>query len=78
MLTILGSKSLEANNYRINEDRANNGRGYCGKHMHVHIWKHMYSKASANNIVLFALSYLQFKCSIKGLPFFVNQSKTLV
>lgn len=37
MLTKLGSKSLAANNDRINEDAANNGRGHCGRPMHVHI-----------------------------------------
>lgn len=37
MLTKLGSKSLAANNYRLNEGRENNGGGYCGKCMHVHI-----------------------------------------
>lgn len=37
MLTKLGSKSLAANNYRINEDAANKGRGHCGRPMHVHI-----------------------------------------
>lgn len=37
MLTKLGSKSLAANNYRINEDRENNGGVYRGKRMHVHI-----------------------------------------
>lgn len=37
MLTKLGSKSLAANNYRINEDWENNGGGYRGKRMHVHI-----------------------------------------
>lgn len=47
MLTKLGSKSLAVNNYRINEDAANNGRGHCGRPMHVHIWKHMQTKARA-------------------------------
>lgn len=37
MFTELGSKSLAANNYRINEDPENNGLGYCCTCMHVNI-----------------------------------------
>ena len=39
MFTKLGSKSLAANNYRINEDPENNSRGCCCKYMHVNISK---------------------------------------
>ena len=42
MFTKLGSKSLAANNYRINEDRENNCKGYCCKYMHVNILKRMH------------------------------------
>ncbi len=44
MFTKLGSKSLAANNYRINEDPENNNRGYCCKYMHVNILKCMHVK----------------------------------
>ncbi len=37
MFTELGSKSLAANNYRINEDPENNNGSDCCKYMHVNI-----------------------------------------
>lgn len=39
MFTKFGSKSLAADNYRINEDPENNGHGCCCKYMHVNISK---------------------------------------
>lgn len=51
MLTKLGSKSLAANNYRINEDPGNNGLGYCGKHMHVNMRKDTHAKCVFGLIV---------------------------
>lgn len=78
MLTKHGSKSLEGNNCRINEDGGNNGRGHCCKCMHDHIWKHMHGEARADNSALLMLSYLQFKGNIKGSLFFVCLSKMFV
>lgn len=42
MFTKLGSKSLAANNCRINEDPEHNSKGYCCKYMHVNILKRMH------------------------------------
>lgn len=44
MFAQLGSKSLAANNYRINEDPENNDHGYRRKYMHVNILKCMHVK----------------------------------
>lgn len=59
MFTKLGSKSLAANNYRINEDPENNSRGYCCEYMHV---KCDFSQQCASE-------YIQayYQCSLTGL-----------
>ena len=83
MFTKLGSISLAANNYRINEDPENNSKGYCCKYMHVNILKRMHVKCDFSQPC--ASEYIQayYQCSLTGLecikcevglPVYVNQS----
>ena len=69
MFTKLGSKSLAANNYRINEDPENNSKGYCCKYMHVNILKCMHVKCDFSQQC--ASEYIQayYQCSLTGLEF---------
>ena len=66
MFTKLGSKSLAANNYRINEDRENNCKGYCCKYMHVNILKRMHVEWDFGQQCAAESIQAQHQCSLTG------------
>lgn len=74
MFTKLGSKSLAANNYRINEDGEDNSAGYCCKYMHVIILKCMHGKWESASIVPPCL----FRLSINALLLVMSASSVMV
>lgn len=66
MFTNLGSKSLAANNYRINEDPENNSHGYCCKSMHVNILKCMHAKCDSRQWCASECIQVYHQCSLTG------------
>lgn len=74
MFTKVGSKSLAANNDRINEDGEDNSKGYCCKYMHVIILKCMHSECESANIV----PLIVFRLTINALLLVMSASSVMV